>query len=63
MNAIYKGPDFENGPFKSDFGGQACTSETNSFELPCYFDETTLIKCVDTPGLNEGDSKDSQHMG
>ena len=62
MNAIFRGPDFENGPFKHDFSGEACTEETVHYELPCYFDEKTLIKCVDTPGLNEGDSKDSEHM-
>ena len=32
MNAIFHGANFENGPFKHDFRGQACTNQTSFHE-------------------------------
>lgn len=33
MNAVFQGKDFDTGPFKHDYRGQACTSQTSSHEL------------------------------
>ena len=53
MNTLFEGENCENGPFNYHCKGQACTSESTHVELPFYLDPNTIIKCVDTPGLNE----------